>query len=111
MKYRVKFQCYWYNTGAADNHHYTNFEDFDTIEEAEKFLERVNMQYEMSQKRIVYSWEKYKPTEYEIKYDKLIKYEDFEKWNNSENHIEVENGFISGYGTIVKYFPEREENL
>ena len=38
MKYKVKFRCYWYNTGQADNHYYTNYEIFDTIEEAQKFI-------------------------------------------------------------------------
>ena len=42
MKYRVNFKCYWYNTGAADNHYYTNFEDFDTPEEAVAFKKRVD---------------------------------------------------------------------
>lgn len=42
MKYRVKFRCYWYNTGAADNHYYINYEDFDTLEEAISFKERVD---------------------------------------------------------------------
>ncbi len=42
MKYRVNFKCYWYNTGAADNHYYTNHEDFDTIEEATSFKDRVD---------------------------------------------------------------------
>ena len=22
MKYRVKYKCYWYNTGQGDNHYY-----------------------------------------------------------------------------------------
>ena len=42
MKYRVNFKCYWYNTGRADNHNYTNFEDFDTLEEAVAFKKRVD---------------------------------------------------------------------
>jgi len=44
MKYRVKFNCYWYNTGAADNHYYVNHEDFDTLEEAQVFKKRVDDQ-------------------------------------------------------------------
>lgn len=41
MKFRVKFNCY-YNTGAADNHQYTNFEDFDSLDEAITFKNRVD---------------------------------------------------------------------
>ena len=44
MKYRVKFRCYWYNTGEGDNHYYTNYEDFDTLEEAKSFKTRVDNQ-------------------------------------------------------------------
>ncbi len=44
MKYRVKFKCYWYNTGMADNHYYDNFEDFDTLDEAKEFKKRVDDQ-------------------------------------------------------------------
>lgn len=46
MKYRVKFKCYWYNTGRADNHYYINYEDFDTLSEAISFKERVDMRDE-----------------------------------------------------------------
>ena len=42
MKYRVNFKCYWYNTGSADNHSYINHEDFDTLEEAMSFKNRVD---------------------------------------------------------------------
>ncbi len=42
MKYRVKFKCYWYNTGSADNHTYIKHEDFDTEEEAIIFKQRVD---------------------------------------------------------------------
>ena len=42
MKYRVKYKCYWYNTGAADNHSYIKYDDFDTLEEAIKFKEMVD---------------------------------------------------------------------
>lgn len=83
MKYRVKFKCYWYNTGAGDNHYYTRNEDFDTIEEAEVYRNRVDTQFS--------------------EYDK--------EWENSSNYIEVENGFIASKATVVKYFPEREEAI
>jgi len=76
MKYRVKFECYWYNTGIADNHHYINFQDFDTLKEAEEFNDRVHTQKE-----------------------------------NGPVTIEIENGFITGYGKIIKFFPEREEDF
>lgn len=70
MKYRVNFKCYWFNTGLADNHSYINHEDFDTIEEAIAFKEKVDARDET---------------------------------------IEIENGYIESDGTIVKYFPPREE--
>lgn len=46
MKYRVKYQCYWWNTGAADNHYYIKCDDFETLKEAEDFRDRVNKQFE-----------------------------------------------------------------
>ena len=76
MKYRVKFKCYWYNTGRADNHYYDNCEDFDTLDKAEKFKQRVDDQV-----------------------------------NEIKETIEIENGFIEDYGKIVKFYPEREENI
>jgi hypothetical protein len=42
MKYRVNFKCYWYNTGRADNHSYINHKDFDTLEDAVVFKNRVD---------------------------------------------------------------------
>ena len=84
MKYRVNFKCYWYNTGMGDNHHYTNYEDFDTLEEAESFKKRVDEQFEMSQK-------------YE---HRDIDYTNYSNWQKSFNSIE-----------IVKFYPEREEKL
>lgn len=42
MKYRVKFECYWFNIGASDNHTYIKHEDFDTEEEAIIFKKRVD---------------------------------------------------------------------
>ena len=93
MKYRVKFRCYWYNTGAGDNHHYINHEDFDTIEEAKAFADRVT---EQGLRSIDNSpgW---------------IERED--EWENSGNKIEIENGFICGRPEIVKYHLPREEKL
>lgn len=95
MKYRVKFKCYWYNTGMGDNHSYINYEDFDTLEEAESFKARVDKQLEMSQK-------------YEYR---EIDYTTYSNWRKSFNPIEIENGFIEDYGKIVKFYPEREEKL
>lgn len=90
MKYRVKFQCYWYNTGAADNHYYDNYEDFDTIQEAKMFAERVRKQKAASNSTNVFDWN---------------------NWKDSGNLIEVENGFISGEPTIVKHFQSYEESI
>ena len=90
MKYRVKFNCYWYNTGLADNHTYENYEDFDTIEMAELFKQIVDFQFKI---------EKNIP-------DIIIRQEYFEK-----EGIEIENGFITSEAKIVKFFPEKEEAI
>lgn len=94
MKYRVKFKCYWYNTGAADNHYYINYEEFDTFEEAQAFEKRVIEQHKTFSDNSE-GW-----------------VDRHDKWKKSENFIEVENGFITGDSIcIVKHFPEREEAL
>lgn len=90
MKYRVKFNCYWYNTGSADNHTYTKNKDFDTLAEAQEYQFRVNKQYELSLLKDRHSRE---------------------EWEESNNYIEIENGFISGQAQIVKFTPEKEEAL
>ena len=90
MKYRVKFQCYWYNTGAADNHHYMSSCDFDTLEEAQEFKKRVDHQFSFHYQ----GWS-----------------EEQDKWYESDQAIEVENGFISGTGTIYEYYPEIENKI
>lgn len=112
MKYRVKFECYWRNTGAADNHYYENFEDFDTMEKAEAFKKRVDTQFKNSKRRVLYKHSKNEPaSDYELKYNPPIASEELDAWNKSENFVEVENGFIEGEGTIVKYSPEREVSI
>lgn len=100
MKYRVKFECYHYNTGSADNHTYTGFEDFDTIEEAQKFKDKLIEQREMEQ---AYGYSK-------------ISYVEYDKWKEKFDYYSVEDGYVSFYTfnehpEIVKYFPEREELL
>ena len=40
-----------------------------------------------------------------------IDYSTYSNWQKSFNSIEVENGSITGYGEIVKFYPEREEKL
>ena len=91
MKYRVKFKCYWYNTGAADNHYYINYEDFDTLEEAEKYKTRIEKQ------RALYD-------------DNSTGWVERNKaWEESKNFIEIENGFIAGDPFIVKHYPAVEE--
>lgn len=95
MMYRVKFDCYWHNTGMGDNHIYTNNVDFNTFEEANDYLQRVNEQYNMCKR-------------YE---SNKITYSEYLKWSDSFKTIEVENGFIESEGKIVKYYPEREENI
>ena len=112
MKYRVKYKCYWYNTGAADNHSYIAKKNFDTLEEAKDYKDRVDKQYEIINSKILYSWEKLEDlTEYERKYKNPISKEEYDKWMESDKFIEVENGFIESEAEIVKYFPEREEKL
>lgn len=108
MKYRVKFQCYWYNTGAADNHYYINNMDFDTLEEAEKFRDRVNEQYNMGKKvHSLYDENMRNPSEYQKKY--CMTRQAYNKWEDNWEFIDIENGFISSDATIVKYFPSQEQ--
>lgn len=110
MKYRVKFQCYWYNTGSADNGHYINYEDFDTLEEAEIFKKRVNEQYNMGNKfSSAYDENLPNPTEYQKIY--CITKQEYNRWEESFDFIEIENGFISDEAEIVKYFPATEEKV
>jgi len=112
MKYRVKFKCYWYNTGMADNHSYINHEDFDTLEEANTFKNRVDTQYKNSKRRVLYKYSHNEPaSDYELKYNPPITFEEKEAWNKSENFIEIENGFIESEATIFKYYPATEEKL
>lgn len=93
MKYRVKYKCYWYNTGAGDNHYYINNEDFDTIEEAEAFKQRVNKQKDI----------------HDDKSDGWVSRT--KEWNKSSDYIEIENGFIVEYAMIVKFYPSVEGTL
>lgn len=95
MKYRVKYKCYWYNTGLADNHYYIENKDFDTIGEAESFKKRVDEQFEVGNE-----WGSNK-----------MEYSKYSNWQKSFDSIEVENGFIAGYGEIFKFYPEIEEKL
>lgn len=93
MKYRVKFKCYWYNTGGGDNGHYMNHEDFDTLEEAQKYQTRVIKQRKL----------------YADNSEGWVKRNS--EWENSEDFIEIENGYIAGDPTIVKFYPEYEESI
>ena len=71
MKYRVKFKCYHYNTGYADNGTYMNYEDFDTIEESIVFKERVEEQHLMT-----------------VKYrNHDISFDEYDKWEEAFNDI------------------------
>lgn len=93
MRYRVKFKCYHYNTGAADNCYYINREDFDTLEEATAFNERIAKQINL----------------FADNSDGWIQRN--QKWIDSDQFIEIEDGFIEDYGTVVKFYPETEESL
>lgn len=90
MKYKVKYECYWFNTGAADNHYYEESHSFNTIEEAIAFKKRVDTQYGFGG------------------YDPPFTQEEIDSWYDSDNYVEVENGFISSLATIVGYIPEQE---
>ncbi len=109
MKYRVKFQCYWYNTGTADNHSYDRNEDFDTLEDANSFARRVDIQFDNSKRRVLLEGIKNEPaSDYELKYCPPITSKEIEEWDSSENFVEVENGFIEGYARILEYHPSKE---
>jgi hypothetical protein len=97
FKYRVKFYCYHYNTGSANNCSYWNDEDFETFQQAYDFKKKLLKQGE--------TYSKYE--------NKLISYDRYEKFINSDDYYDVEEGFIyySSPIYIVKYFPEREEPL
>jgi hypothetical protein len=95
MKYRVKFKCYHFNTGYADNGSYINHEDFDNIDDAIDYAIRVNKQLEMSKK--------YERNE--------ITYDEYNKWEKSFDLIEIEDGVIEEKAEIVKYYPEYEEKI
>lgn len=108
MKYRVKFKCYWYNTGAADNHYYDRNEDFDTLEDATAFKVRVDTQFKNSKRRIVFDAANDKPSEYELKWNPPITIEEVNAWEESDNYVEVENGFIESEAKIFEYYPAKE---
>lgn len=93
MHYRVKFRCYHYNTGAADNHSYIETADFDTYSEAEKFKNRVNRQKDL----------------FDDNSEGWVSRN--EAWKKSSDYIKIENGYITGYANIVSVFPEREVDL
>jgi hypothetical protein len=93
MKFRVKFKCYQYNTGRGDNKSYDKFEDFDTIEQATDYSNKVKKHLEMRN----------------LTSDDKDWLEKIEEWENSENFIEIEDGYIEHYIGIFKYFPSREE--
>lgn len=97
FKYRVKFKCYHYNTGGANNGSYWNYEDFETFQQADDFKKKLLKQGE--------TYSKYE--------NKLISYEKYENFINNDDYYDVEEGFIyySHPVYIVKYFPEREEEL
>lgn len=109
MKYRVKYKCYWYNTGAADNHNYTANEDFEKIDDAIRFKNRVNEEYEMGKREILSC--KRKLSDYEKKYNTTITWEEHEIWEKNFDHIGVENGYITSEASIVKFYPEVEEEI
>jgi len=93
MKYRVYFQCYWYNTGAADNHYYDDYEEFDTLEQARAFEHRVINQHQI----------------FSLSTNDEFWYEKQEQWKASSDFIEIENGFITGNNIrIVKHHPATE---
>jgi hypothetical protein len=111
MKYRVKFKCYHYNTGDVMNHSYIKCVDFDTVEEAKSFKERVNKQLSISKKRLVITREDKDITDYEKKYDGIITVQERNDWYNSDNFVGVSNGHILEEAEIVGFYPEKEVSL
>jgi len=79
MKYRVKFKCYHYNTGAADNCTYDNYEDFDTLPEAHTFRTRL---IEQRTKEMEYDHRK-------------ITFDEYEAWKRTFDVYKVEGGYVS----------------
>jgi hypothetical protein len=49
------------------------------------------------------------PTLYQKKYG--LTEQEYSKWRNEWDFIEIENGFIEGYAEIVGYHPPREEKI
>lgn len=79
----------------GDNHHYIKCEDFDTVDDANSFLKRLNTQYEMSQN---FNLNK-------------ITYKEYLEWEKTVEIIEIENGFIESTGKIVGFYPEKEVEI
>ena len=91
VKYGVEFSCYWYNTGMADNHSYINTEKFDTLEEAQKFRDKL-------------LWEKDIKDSYT---SEKINFEEYQAY--TDKFYEVENGYIEDYKLhLVKIYPEQK---
>ena len=70
-----------------------NYEDFSTLEDAEKFSDIINKQL----------------NEYEKLVDRLIDIVEYEEWLVTNKHHNIEDGYIIGNPFIVRYYPEREE--
>jgi len=79
----------------ADNHSYIANEDFDTLQDAHKFRDRLIEQRTMA-----------------MKYDhREITFEAYEQWKKTFDMYEVENGFVSFsiYGELPKIVGFEEE--
>lgn len=94
-KYRVKFRCYHYNTGMADNGHYYHVEEFDDTESAQAFKVKINSQIEHFRK-------------VERKEISLSESDEIRK---KHNFFSVEDGCIIGPAELFGFLPEKEFKL
>jgi hypothetical protein len=79
--FNVEFECYHYNTGMGDNHHFTMMKEFDSLEEAEAFRNNLVEQ-------------RTKETEYS---NRDITFEAFDEWKEQfgDKYFCVEDGYVS----------------
>ena len=80
-KFRVEFKCYHYNTGSADNYSYMSHEDFDELEDAQRFRTQLIEQ---------------RTNEMNYQHGKMS-FNKFSKWEKSfsSRYYSVEDGYVS----------------
>lgn len=96
--YEVRFKCYHYNTGSANNFTYTETIECETLEAAQEIRKNLIEQRTMSQK--------YEYSE--------ISYPEYMAWSKSfgDKLFQVEDGFVSFsiYGELPQIFEVIETN-